>query len=517
MNGLLGLNCRVLGVSRDMIMSAVRQIGGVWMLVHDDPELVTLAKAAGIRTIYRQSGDETLATPPDVFVQTRAEKQADLVYLTNELDPTPELLDWTRRAIDYATPRGIKLCIFNFATDRSASQWASCRSVAAQAISGRHAIGCHVYQRTPDPNGSFNFLELKRELGGLWLTTEYAFYVDAYHGWRGVLSPAQYGAFLDATLPLFQREQMPVLLFSGDNWPANAQGKASGFGVLDNAAMVSELARVNKTFTWSGTVTQSAAPDRTTLGDPVLATVTSTAANIVNIRADTSTSAAILATFKTGDTITLRPTPTSAINGWNWYAVEVPVVGWSASVFKWVAGAADQPIVKLSIPFVSQSGIGANKTNEDCGAACAVSKARYRYQRAGFADPVNFTVDDFAMKTRLATADNGLTPPEVAALLTGYGVRAVARRPLLLSDLITALEADDPPIILVNYKWLNPNHPADLGHFVIVYAYGENGFWYNDPYLLGAGQYVTNDALTKAMSDVSTFAAFPNQGVTLVT
>lgn len=64
-NGLLGLNVRTLGVSRDQVMSAARQIGGAFILIQDDPDLVTQAKAAGLRTIYRQSGDETLSTPPE--------------------------------------------------------------------------------------------------------------------------------------------------------------------------------------------------------------------------------------------------------------------------------------------------------------------------------------------------------------------------------------------------------------------------------------------------------------------
>lgn len=242
MNGLLGLNVRTLGVSRDQIMSAARPLGGAWMLIQDDPELVTQAKAAGFKTIYRQSGDETLSLDPATFVQTRAEKGADFVHLTNELDPTPEQLDWTRKAIDYATPRGIKLVIHNYSTGRSLLQWRDAATVCRLAVLQGHAIGLHVYRHSAT-NAVDKWLNLKHELGGLWLVTEYAFLVDPYHGWRGVLSPAQYGAFFDATLPLFEREQMPLLLFSGDPWPTNNEGKASGFGVLDNGDVLKEIDR----------------------------------------------------------------------------------------------------------------------------------------------------------------------------------------------------------------------------------------------------------------------------------
>jgi hypothetical protein len=43
MNGLLGLNVRTLGTSRDTIMSAARQIGGAFLLIQDDPDLVVQA------------------------------------------------------------------------------------------------------------------------------------------------------------------------------------------------------------------------------------------------------------------------------------------------------------------------------------------------------------------------------------------------------------------------------------------------------------------------------------------
>lgn len=511
-NGLLGLNVRTLGVSRDAIMSAAQQIGGRFILVQDDPDLVRAAKAAGLTTIYRQSGDETLSTPPDVFVQTRAEKGADYVYLTNELDPTPELLDWTRRAIDYATQRNIKLCIFNFSTGRTNSQWDTCRDVARRAVSGGHAVGLHIYL-TNSEHTDLQWLNLKRDLGGLWLVTEYAVYRDAYHGYRGLLTPQQYGAFFDATLPLFEAEHMPVLLFSGDNWPANEQGKASGFGVLDNTAVVNEIARVNRTFTWNGLPVIPTLPDRNTLGNPQSVLVTKTIAADVNIRSAPNRSSDVVGTFKTGDTITLRPQHTGLLDSYLWYAIEAPKVGWSANVFDFVPAVQDTPIIKLNIPFVSQSGINASKKNNDCGCACAVMAARYRYTQSGFADPTYFTVDDFALKTSLAAADDGLTPQEIAVLLTGYGIRAQAQRPLDLPALSAQLQARKPVITLVNYRHVNPSYGKDLGHFITLTGYGQRGYWFHDSYLMGADRYITNEALTQAMTDVSTFASFPLQGV----
>src|SRR5258705_127552 len=79
-NGIIGVNTRTIGVSRDQIMSAARQIGSAWILCHNDPDLVREANAAGFRTIYRQSDDDNLGMDAAQFARTRLEKGATLAH-----------------------------------------------------------------------------------------------------------------------------------------------------------------------------------------------------------------------------------------------------------------------------------------------------------------------------------------------------------------------------------------------------------------------------------------------------
>lgn len=324
-DGLLGLNCRVLGTSRDIILSGASAIGGAWMLIQDDPALVPMAKAAGFTTLYRQSGDENLSLDAAAFVKTRAEKGASYVYGLNEQDPTPEVLAYTMAQIQAADALGVKLVIGNFATDRSIHQWSDAADVCRYAVEHGHAIGVHSYRKSVS-SGADTWWTLKQALGGLWIVTEYGFYVDAYHGWRGVLGPSDYSDFLRGTLSLFEREHMPVLLFSGDNWPASDQGKASGFGVLDNAEMISQLTKVNQEF---DLMEPEPVPIPAPVTGGVRASLSSLPGDFVNIRAQPSTGGADVGDLHKGDVGVYYPdyVPTGAA-GWVYVAPEGKNAGW---------------------------------------------------------------------------------------------------------------------------------------------------------------------------------------------
>lgn len=170
---------------------------------------------------------------------------------------------------------------------------------------------------------------------------------------------------------------------------------------------------------------------------------------------------------------------------------------------------------RLPVPYTPQQGATANYRARDCGAACAVMLARYAYQVGGYLDPVNFSVDDFARKTRLALADSGLSCAQVAALLTGYGLKAEARKGLSLDTLQALIRADNPPIALVNYRHINKAHKGDMGHFVVLCGYNADAFLCHDSYLLGKDVTVSNADLTRAMHDVLLFTTLPYQGVIL--
>lgn len=252
-------------------------------------------------------------------------------------------------------------------------------------------------------------------------------------------------------------------------------------------------------------------PPLTPLGEFTLAHIP---ASYVNVRATPSTDGKSLGVLHLRDAATLYAPDE---NGFV-YLTAPTVEGWvSRQNGKVVFTPFGNPwSAKLSVPYVAQQGTTANARREDCGAACAVMLARYAYEFGGYLDPVNFTVDDFAAKTRLATADVGLTCPQVAALLQGYGLKAEARTGLTLDNLRTLIHDENPPIVLVNYAHINPAHPATLGHFVPLIGYNATAFLCHDPYLLGANVTITNEALTAAMREVSSFTNAPFQAVALV-
>ena len=256
-------------------------------------------------------------------------------------------------------------------------------------------------------------------------------------------------------------------------------------------------------------------PPNTPLIDASIMAATSSS---VNVRQQPDTSTTILKSLRAGDAIRYHADPVSAgsykigsVTRNDWFALDT---GWLAcGVVVLTTSVLDTVLYKLTVPFVSQSGSTANRFNEDCGAAGCVMVARFCYVQKKLLDPVNLTVNDFANKTALANTDIGLTCDQLVMLLRGYGVNAQAKRSATLSDLSVSIHASFPPIVLVNYKYVDVAHPGDLGHFIVLFAVGQKGFWFHDPYLLGANQYITNDALSRAMADVTLYTSFPNQAV----
>lgn len=95
-------------------------------------------------------------------------------------------------------------------------------------------------------------------------------------------------------------------------------------------------------------------------------------------------------------------------------------------------------------------------------------------------------------------------------LLDDYGVDAAIRRPLTTDAIIDGIQNGQPVIALVNYAQIGSRA---MGHYVVVFAYGERGFWIHDPYERGAGVYVRREILDEALRNTGEFAAFPYQGI----
>ncbi len=264
MDGINGFNVRTIGVSRNQVHVAAEIVKGGVMLVMDDPELVTEAKAAGAVVIYRQSGDGSL---PDIdikdderlkawmfaFVNERAKKGADVIHFFNEISSSPLLHKLTKIGMDICVTNGWKCVIYNYGPNTPVAQFEDARSNIKFAIEHHFWIGVHVYleEGVEHRAGAFEWLDMKHELGGRWAVTEFNFIrsiFDANKGPRNYLgTPGHptWNGFADKETPLFNRENMPLCWFSFDPWPTDPKKVADGFGFWDNTDFISHLGVLN--------------------------------------------------------------------------------------------------------------------------------------------------------------------------------------------------------------------------------------------------------------------------------
>lgn len=327
MDGLSGFNVRTLGVSRDNAMHDIARLKPAFMLVHDDPELAAMCASVGIRVVYRASGDDPAGRPlsqdPAAFVQARANvaPSAAFVHLTNEVDPpNADLYRWTRDAMDYAERTNRRVCIYNYGTNKSREAWLEGRDNLRRAAERGHAIGAHFYPDGEHDAGGLEFLSVKREVGGLWLLTEFAYIqtiFDANRGWRGALPVDAYRAFMRQWSAFFAAEQVPLLWFSYDHWPHNDDGRASGFGFHDTNALLQDLASMNRMHTFKGVPSVTwQTHDFGTRKDGFKARVSQT----INVRAEPSTSAAVVGSLADGASVSYWDKPYQG-TPYKWYKI----------------------------------------------------------------------------------------------------------------------------------------------------------------------------------------------------
>jgi hypothetical protein len=500
MNGVAGLNTRILGVNRDNTLTAALALGGKYILAQDDPDLAARAAAAGLTVVYRQSGDESLHIDPATFVAERAKNApaAAYIHLTNELDPTPEQLSWTNEAIKYADRINRKVVVHNYSTGRSSLQWRDSAAVSRTAVSHGHAVGFHVYIYDTGV-GQFEWLNLKRSIGGVWLCTEFGFAIDAHHGWRGTLSQDIYANFCNAWLQEFAAENIPVLLFSFDHWTHNEAGKAHGFGVNDAPTFLSALAEINTKYPLTEGTPVPPTPDMTPLGQYRL---TAIPADYVNVRATPSTSGADLGDLFKGDVVTLFA---PVVNGW--VNVEKGALkGWTslqngAVVFTPVDAPPTTWTVRLDVPYVSQTSETAAKSNNDCGIACLLMQIHYWMTRHGLLAPSLPCVDDLVPYTPLGRTLNppsGLTFAQIGQLARQLGFTTNYFQPATMDWIAQQLRDDKPVTVLVDYSVFKQGG-AKIAHLAIVKGYNATNFLCADPYLAGDNYVVSRAQLENAM------------------
>lgn len=530
MNGLNGMNARVLGVSRDNVRATQKRINGALLLAMNDPQLARDAHADGTITVYRQSGDapedDPLRFSAADFMRERLKNAAgaDYCHSYNELDPSPLLHTRTKEGMLLAEAAHQKAMIYNLATNKSRSQWESCLDNIRYGVSKGHGISVHFYPDNIHDAGGMEWLDIKRAVGGFWCFTEFGYLRDisksATQGWRG--SPLDKAAFIRKWTQFFSDEDMPAAWFCYDFWdqPTVEKAKSDGLGYNDLPDVLDTFASLSKVFTWSGIVKLPdlpAYPDPSTRGAPRPGVITKTVAATANIRSTPSAEIAnVVGSVKVGDSVMYRPIP-FANEGRLWSFLESPVRGWISSVATIgdTPVPVDTPLVSLTVPYVPQVSGTANHYRNDCGCACVEMLLRFRYVEVGLFDPLLMTVDELAAKTSLPIKDNGLTSDQLVTLLRGYGV-ACQKVVLLTTNMVRQmLKAGTPVICLLNYGWFNPADSFKGGHFAVAIGYGANGVYWNDPYVGGENFYTPDAALDKALSDVSAFASVPNQGVIL--
>jgi len=525
MKGILGVNATDYGVSRDNLRGVYRKIGGAQLLSRNSPELAAMALQDGAPfVVYRETDDDPQHSPlnqnPRDFVMKRASKVAPgaYIHLTNELDPSAALNAWTLAALTVCEELGRKAVVFNYSTHKSKAQYAMSEAVIRRAVAGKHAVGVHVYESSIDEfdEGAYQWLDLYRQVGGLWLITEFAWIESIFvaeRGFRVGLSDEAHERFLKKRAARFATLRTPTAHFSYEHWPNTLEGITSGFGFMDRPVVIDALAVQNRVYVYQPQPTPP-----TMLLDGVL---TATLSNVVNVRADKTTSAAILRTLKVGDALRYSPNTvtggTYSANGKplnSWYALDKGYIAAGVVTIGAPGESPDVPIKRLDVPFVSQLGADANARNNDCGVAACLMLIQHTLQRAGMRPMPALKVNRLIADTPLATTDAPLGLSALVSLLDAYGVTAQTARPLNADAITRQLDAGKPPILLVNYQ---PIGGEAIGHYVVAIGYSARGFWIHDPYKRGAAHYITRQALDAALATVTDIgaASWPYQGVTL--
>lgn len=306
MNGILGVNATDFGLSRDNLRAAYRKIGGAQLLVRNSPELAIRALEDGVPyVVYRETDDDPQHNPIQqsarAFVQKRASKVPAnaFIHLTNELDPSPALNAWTLEALAMCDELGRKAVIFNYATHKSQAQYAASEPVIRRAIAGGHAMGVHVYESEIDSfdEGAYQWVDLYRQIGGLWLITEFAWIESIFvaeRGFRVGLADEAHERFLKLRAARFAALRTPVAHFSYDQWPDTADGALNGFGWRDRPVVMEMLEAQNEVYT----MTQAPTDERTAITTVAL-----------RLRPTPGTSQAALTSIPLGATITVWQQP----------------------------------------------------------------------------------------------------------------------------------------------------------------------------------------------------------------
>lgn len=240
-------------------------------------------------------------------------------------------------------------------------------------------------------------------------------------------------------------------------------------------------------------------PAPTTGGVP--ATLARIPGSWINVRAQPD--GADVGDLRVGDSGTLYPD--AAQGNWVFFA-SARVRGWVSRQGGAVQFSVTTPTawtVALDIPYVSQQGAGADRSPNDCLAACVLMLQRYWVKQHTGIVPDIPTVDELVARTPLVGANppKGLTFAQGVTLARRLGLDAVHVAPMTPERIAASLDAGVPVATLVSYAAYNPGG-GSFAHFVVVTGYNDTHFRTSDPYLAGADYAVTWARLDEAMHSV---------------
>jgi hypothetical protein len=245
-------------------------------------------------------------------------------------------------------------------------------------------------------------------------------------------------------------------------------------------------------------------PDRSTLGEPVSAVVTSLQANIANIRQECNTGSPILGVVKLNQKVTIRPKETEKLNGWHWYALEAPIKGWVADVATFTTNPDEPWLVDLNVPYVSQQDAYSSLKRNDCGLASLLMLTRYwLHQYSGIVSMIP-SVNDLVkyVPNPDDPANLAISFTNLVLLSRNMGFPTIFRQPFTPDHIVEQLDLGKPSMVLVRYDKFNPSDAFDGAHLAVAIGYSQNYFKFHDPYNGGANYRISRTSLDSAMKSV---------------
>lgn len=255
-------------------------------------------------------------------------------------------------------------------------------------------------------------------------------------------------------------------------------------------------------------------PDRLKLGDPIDGYVKSTKDNVANVRDLPNIPSNLLGYVVKNQLVRYRPTLTEKRDGYRWYALESPYQGWLADVAVLAPEEKDW-ILNHNVPYVSQLGIDADRSNNDCLIAALLMSIRFWMVNHGTSVPLIPVVDDVYPYSRLNSGAKYLNFDDAKSLAKLFGLETAYIRPMDSGTIVNYLNNWKLPIVLVNYATFNPGVGA-FPHFVVVKGYNENEFNIHDPYLGGENFRISSQQLMNSMKNVPD-NNYDYQGLVIVT